>query len=117
LGDRKNYSFEKEIELAAIDLDKIESPVQTAQIQILAHNHSPWTIQQCIDAMTEAPGMLEQYSQPGRLLIDNVRQVFEEFIAQELAVRYQRRVQQEQMEVVKKSQEKLVLAPAGTFDK
>jgi hypothetical protein len=116
LAERKKYDFEAELNLARLDVDKLEGQVEIAQIQIISHNHSPWTIPQCLEALEQAPGMLEQYSQAGRLLIDNVRSVYEEFIARELSIYYQNLVQQRQMEEMKKEQDKLAIAPAGTFD-
>lgn len=99
MSERVKYETQREIDLAWLELSKIDpKEVTDVTVQIIARNHAPQSSKQVLAAIEENPGLLFKYSIAGRLLIDNFIAVITDHIANQLAMKFQATLQQQQME-------------------
>lgn len=114
MTEKVKYDLQKELDVAWLELDRMEtSEVTEVAIRILAHNHAPSSSKQVISALVQAPMLMYTIGQSGMLMIHQICAGIEQHIANELAMKFQSKVQAEQMEAIKAETDKMVIAPPG----
>jgi hypothetical protein len=113
LSERVKYDTQRELEGAWFELDKLPTnEVTDVTIRIIARNHAPTSMKQASAALEENPGLYYKNSQPGMLLVDVISSVVANHIWEQLVIRFQQKLQSEEMERLRPQ---LQVAGAGTF--